>query len=176
MQLPYGNQRFYIRTETFISIIHELETIPEQGALRNDSVPSTITDEDVTRWKRLFGFTTAEAKTEIHHHRQYSARFAYYPRYDSVETWPWPRCAQSGFDRESYNYWLSLVDENIELEPEHAASYTRHNNGRWELFILRPIDQYVNRIEWVLWNERAACEHTVYDWKGRMRRALVVRG
>ncbi|OAL49181.1 hypothetical protein IQ07DRAFT_645167 [Pyrenochaeta sp. DS3sAY3a] len=164
MVRAYNHQRYYIRTDTFINIVHELETIPIQGSYRKDSVIPTISNEDLVRWQRLFGFTASESTNEIYNHRQYRAKFASPPCYNSVQKWPWARCEQLGFDRESYDYWLKIVDDNIDLQPKQVASYARLSEMQWELFLLGPIDRQLNRLGG---HKRKPVKHLVYDYKDK---------
>jgi hypothetical protein len=80
-------------------MIHELEDVPKQKPLRNDSVMDEVSDADVTLWKALFGFTAAEARYELLAHRWSDA-----PKVTQVthDHWSWEQCEEAGFDKASW--------------------------------------------------------------------------
>lgn len=84
-----------------------------------------------------------------------------------------PVVTQLGFDRESYDYWLKLVDDNIDLQPKQVALYARLSEIQWELFVLGPIDRHLNRLGGP---KRKPIKHLVYDYKGTPGWAVVIRG
>jgi hypothetical protein len=62
--------RYYFRTNTFISIVLELELYPISNSF---SLPEDLADDiegaDIERWQKLFGLTADEARHFVAAHR-----------------------------------------------------------------------------------------------------------
>ncbi|KAF1845914.1 uncharacterized protein K460DRAFT_417100 [Cucurbitaria berberidis CBS 394.84] len=175
MTLPIDNRRFYLDTDTCIAIIHELETIEDRAAPRNDSVVNTISGRDLFRWQTLFGLTASEAGFELLIHRTKQIEHRHTPKPRTLEQWPWERCERMGFDRESYDYWLEKADKVGLLGPKETAAWVSYKTAKFDLFVLRSVDAHINRAHWAPFINRKAIHHTVYDWKGFQHYAIVLR-
>jgi hypothetical protein len=125
---PVGNNRIYLRPDTSIELVHELEHVPKQRPLRNDSITDELSEDEVARWETLFGFTPAEARYELLAHRspaQPSSKITQ----PTLDQWTWERCEAAGFDRESYDYWLKIADDFDIWDPKETVSIVRHMSG-----------------------------------------------
>ncbi|CAO2649077.1 Nn.00g100260.m01.CDS01 [Neocucurbitaria sp. VM-36] len=159
MTLPHNHQRFYLDTNTYIAIVHELETIEDRPDPRNDSVVDSIVGRDLFRWKSLFGLSAKEAGFELLNHRSKQKEKNYTPQSNALAQWPWERCERMGFDRESYDYWLELVDEVKLTDPKDTAAWVEYQNTRFELFVLLAVDAHVDRAQWAPFMKREPTPH-----------------
>jgi hypothetical protein len=120
--------RFYLHPETSISIVHELENVPKQRPLRNDSVVDDLSDVDVARWEALFGFTAAEARYALLAHRSWG-QTSHDIKQATLEQWTWEKCKSAGFDKDGYTFWLKIADYFDIWDPKETVSIVRHMSG-----------------------------------------------
>ena len=81
-----------------------------------------------------------------------------------------------GFDWESFNYWLDLwshSDCTMDV-PLDAKDWIRHIRGVYIIFILQDVDETMDRLQFAPLS-RVPQIHTVHDWKGFPRKAVVLR-
>lgn len=176
MSLPRDVQnQYYLDTDTTISIVHELEKIPLRAPSRNDSVIQPPTTADISRWQRLFGLTAAEAKEELLEHR--ARPIKYVPEHKSIKRWPWVQCRDTGFDLESYKYWLKMAADFTIRCPRDTADHVRQALGGFHLLTGTAVDKHVDRFQYApeITRSQDPIAHKIYNFMGYDRAALVLR-
>ncbi|KAF2854857.1 hypothetical protein T440DRAFT_475934 [Plenodomus tracheiphilus IPT5] len=82
--LQFGSDRYYLATETRISMCHELKHIPTGAYSRKDSAIDPPDRTEILRWQTLFGFTATEAEAQFIENRT----FTHHARPETIATWP----------------------------------------------------------------------------------------
>lgn len=172
---PTSRDRYYLNTETYIRMIHELKDIPTRAPSRKDSVIDRPSRTEILRWQTLFGFSSADAEAEIIENRAISN--THNGRVETVARWSWERCRALGFDLESYGYWLRMTEQHRLIHPVDTAKAVRHAANSWEIFLFMPVDDHIDRFQWTPEIQRSGhpIVHIVHDHEGSEQKAMVLR-
>lgn len=173
--LPTDTRRFYFSSNTFISIVHELEELPKVTALRRDSWAVAPTDVQISQWQRLFSLTREEAVFEIECFRllRDAGHTAFHP--ERYPMWTLEYMKTCGFDEHSYYYWIwckGHYDFLLRI-PSDTASVVRLYDGAFSLFVLQNVDEYIDRIHYAKLTRQPRL-HMVHDWRGSAKKAIVL--